>query len=83
MVLLKGVDRGGFVWSVMFFYYNGNAAIKSVFGQMFSSPMLQSFLNAGAPIMKVERHVNYVKILTHLFFSTGMVEIGRYQYFSD
>ncbi|KAH9756373.1 Pyridoxine/pyridoxamine 5'-phosphate oxidase 1 [Citrus sinensis] len=74
MVLLKGVDRDGFVWSVMYFYYNGNAAIKSVFGQMFSSPMLQSFLNAGINISPIS-FVPSVNIPRSFWYSTSTGQV--------
>ena len=104
IVLLKGVDKDGFVWLVLFykvivihvlccfsprltfpylapmltFPYLAPMLTFSYLAPMPTFPYLATvLLYAGTPIMEVERHTKYLKILMHHFFSTGMVLIDR------
>lgn len=78
MVLLKGVDRDRFVWFVLI----SNCCGITYSWQCFPANdwfflILLLLLYAGTPIMKVERHVNYLIIPMHHCFSIGMVLIDR------
>jgi len=70
MVLLKGFEKDGFVWSVMICYFYFRPVI---FERMLSCVQLLQLICTGTQTMKVERHVSYLKILEHLCFFTGMV----------
>ncbi|KAL5190361.1 Pyridoxine/pyridoxamine 5'-phosphate oxidase 1, chloroplastic [Glycine soja] len=75
MVLLKGLDKEGFVWL--------NCCGNAIWQMLICVHLLQ-LLCAGTQTMKVERHVNYLKIHVHHFFFTGMVRVeGPVQKVSD
>lgn len=76
MVLLKGVDKDGFVWFVSVTVIVVHTVDNIFLKLMFFSYLLLS-LYAGIPIMTVERHMTYLIIPTHHCFSIGMVLIVR------
>lgn len=89
MVLLKGVDKDGFVWSVLLFIiiiiiilFTFTCQFIVMFLMLFA-PLFCNFMRlfsiyfvfsyVGIPITKVERLINYLKILGLHFFFTGML----------
>jgi hypothetical protein len=80
MVLLKGVDKDGFVWFVSITVIVVHTVYNIFLKMLVFSYLL--LLYAGTPIMIVERHMNYLIIPMHLCFSTGTVLIDRLLFYS-